>query len=139
MEDSSRSYGELVSTSRTLPDFPLLDPIGMFSSAPGASNAIGPTLLTKKDLTLVLGGEPFLEFENIHANHLGNEYNMDGRLCQGDKAFPLLPRLAKGSLRFSYRDATFKATFNMGEMAVYIKGRHPGDSDMGIRPLTTAG
>ena len=86
MEDSPRSYRELVSTSRTLPDLPFLEPIGMFSSAPGASNTVGPTLLTKKDLAFVLGGEPFLEFENIHANHLGKEYSTNGRLCQGDKA-----------------------------------------------------
>jgi len=70
-----------------LPDFPFLDPVRMFGAAPRASNAIGPTLLSKKDLALALGGKPFLEFENIHANHLCKEYSMDGRLCQGDKAF----------------------------------------------------
>jgi len=86
VEDSPRSYRELVSTSRTLPDLPLLDPIGMFGPAPGATNTIGPTLLTKEDLALVLGGEPFLEFENIHANHLRNKCSTNVVLCQGDKA-----------------------------------------------------
>jgi len=87
VEDSPRSYGELVSTSGALPDFPLFNPVRMLRPAPGASNAIGPTLLTKEDLAFVLGGEPFLKFENIHANHLWKEYSTNGRLCQGDKAF----------------------------------------------------
>jgi len=86
MEDSSRGHRELVSASGALPDSSFLDPIGMFSSAFGASDAVGPTLLTKKDLAFVLGREPFLKFENIHANHLRKEYSTNGGLCQGDKA-----------------------------------------------------
>lgn len=67
VEDRSGSDGELVSASGALPDFTFFDSIGVFSSTFGASNTLGPTFAAKEDLALVLGGEPFLEFENIHA------------------------------------------------------------------------
>ncbi len=67
VEDRSGSNRELVSASGALPDFSFFNPIGMFGSALGTSNAFGPTLVAKEDFALALGGEPFLEFENIHA------------------------------------------------------------------------
>jgi len=67
VKDRSSSNRELVSASGALPHFTFFDPIGVFGSAFGASNALGPTLVAKEDFALALGGEPFLEFENIHA------------------------------------------------------------------------
>jgi len=67
VEDRSSSDRELVSASGALPDFTFFDPVGVFSSALGASDTFGPTLAAEEDFALVLGGEPFLEFENIHA------------------------------------------------------------------------
>ena len=67
VEDRTRCNRELVSASRALPNFPFFDPIGVFGSAFGAGNAFGPTFVAKEDFALALGGEPFLEFENIHA------------------------------------------------------------------------
>ena len=67
VEDRTRCDRELVSASRALPHSTFFDPIGVFGSASGASNAFGPTLVAKEDLALVLGRESFLEFENIHA------------------------------------------------------------------------
>jgi len=67
VEDRSGGNRELVPASGALPDFTFFDSVGVFRSALGASNTLGPTLAAKEDFTLVLGGEPFLEFENIHA------------------------------------------------------------------------
>ncbi len=67
MKDGACSNRELISTSGALPNVPFFDPIGVFGSALGATNTFGPTLATKKNLAFVLGGESFLEFENIHA------------------------------------------------------------------------
>jgi len=67
VEDRSCSNGELVSASGALPDFTFFDPVGVFRSTLRTNDTFGPTLAAKEDLTLVLGRESFLEFENIHA------------------------------------------------------------------------
>jgi len=67
VKDRSSSNRELVAASGALPHFTFFDPIGVFGSAFGAGNAFGPTLVAKEDFALALGGEPFLELENIHA------------------------------------------------------------------------
>ena len=84
MKDRSSGNRELISTGGALPNVPFFDPIGVFGSAFGATNTFGPTLATKENLAFVLGGESFLEFENIHAlspRHL--LYHESGAVSRG--------------------------------------------------------
>jgi len=86
MEDGSGSDGELMAAILAFPYLALFDAIGVGAPARWASDTVGPAHLGEEDLALVLGGESFLKFENVHANLLYKHYSTNSGLSQGDKA-----------------------------------------------------
>lgn len=86
MEDRAASDGELMGASGALPNLPFFDPVRMNRPASWTSDTIGPAHLAKKDLAFVLGGESFVNIDNVYANLLYKEYSTNSGLSQGDKA-----------------------------------------------------
>jgi len=86
MKDGVCCHGELVSAGGALPHLTLFEPVGIVSSTLGTSDAVGPALGAKKLLALVLGGEPFLQLDDVHDSSFWNHYSTSSGLCQGDKA-----------------------------------------------------
>ena len=67
MEDRTSSHGELIGTVAATPYLASGNPVGLRSVATRTGNAFGPALGAKEDFALVLGGEPFLKVDDIHA------------------------------------------------------------------------
>jgi len=87
MEDGAGSGRELVATGGALPHFALFEPVGIVSSTLGTSDTVGPALGAKESLALVLGGESFLQLDDVHGSSFWNHYTASSGLCQGDKGF----------------------------------------------------
>jgi len=89
MEDRSCSDRELIGALPAAPDLAGRDPVEVIGTALGTSNAVGPAYLAEEDLALVLGSEPFLKLQDVHANLLCKDYSTNWSVCQGDKGYIL--------------------------------------------------
>jgi len=67
MEDGAGSDGEFIGTVAATPYLAGGNPVGLSGVTTRTGNAFGPTLGAKEDLALVLGGEPFLKVDDVHA------------------------------------------------------------------------
>ena len=87
MEDGAGSHGELIGAVTATPYLTGGNPVGLGSATTRTGNTFGPALGAKEDLAFVLGGESFLEFDNIHGSSFWNHYTTIEPVCQGDKAY----------------------------------------------------
>ena len=87
MEDGARGDGELVGAAFAAPDSTGGNPVGVCSTATRAQYTFRPSLGAKEVFALALGGEPFLQVDDVHASLLYKEYSTNQSVCQGDKAF----------------------------------------------------
>ena len=67
MEDRAGGHRELIGAVAATPYPAGGNPVRLGSAATRTGNAFGPALGAKEDLALVLGGEPFLKVDDIHA------------------------------------------------------------------------